>query len=478
MTGAEQWLGGAALVGVLAAFWNKIKVLTWRLANLLIVRARVEGDVGTALGYYCWSELKRSPFGEKRYCSINEFVQPVDRYQVVGYESVGTDPIIFWRGWRPILLNQATQGLDGGGNNGLSTTVTFIRGMFNLDSLLTQAIDRLNETKHSGENGSRYYVKRCFGFGARRLEKGSGSRGYGSDSPDRIDDKDVLNNPDRRYLKWQRQEIGMPRGSADAFSSLAFPPEVLEAVNRCRRWLASAKWYKEKEIAWRLGLLLYGRPGTGKSSLVKAIGRELNLPVYSYDLASFSNQDFEQEWQRMINSTPCIALLEDVDAVFDGRQNRLGEEGGGLTFDCLLNCIGGIKDANGVLVFITTNRPECLDDALGKQDGDRGVSTRPGRIDMVVELGVLTETCRKQLAERILVDCSDKIDTIVQQGDGDTGAQFVERCSKIALEHYWGEQGPKVETNGVVPRHMVDTYDHLLSLKKQQEGRLQYWGSR
>ena len=183
----------------------------------------------------------------------------------------------------------------------------------------------------------------------------------------------------------------------------------------------------------------------------------MTLPVYSYDLASFSNQEFENEWQRMMNSTPCIALLEDVDAVFDGRENCLGDEGGGLTFDCLLNCIGGIKDANGVLVFITTNRPECLDDALGKQDDDRGVSTRPGRIDMVVELGVLDETCRRRLAERILADCPDRIDEFVALGDGDTGAQFVERCSKTALEHYWSERGPKVEANGVVTRHSNKT---------------------
>ena len=473
MTGTEQWLGGAALVGVLAAFWQKIKLLSWRLVNLLIVRARLEDQTARAVAYYCWSEMRRTPFGEKHFKGANDFVQPLDRYQILAYETIGWDPLIFWQGWRPLLISLGTQALEGGGNTGTTTTITFIRGLFDLDQLIIKAVDKLNQVFHSGDQGSRYYVRRVFGMGGRR-NWGSGEkavrspRDYGE-----AKEADASTEPDRRYLKWQRHEIGMPRGSNNPFDCLAFPVSVLDAVERCRRWLASEKWYKEKEIPWRLGLLLYGPPGTGKTSFVKAIGRLLNLPVISYDLASFSNQDFEHEWQNMMSSTPCIALLEDVDAVFDGRENRLGEEGGGLTFDCLLNCIGGIKDANGVLVFVTTNRPECLDDALGKPDGNKGVSTRPGRIDLAVELGVLDQACRQKLAQRILADCPEKIDELVQQGDGYTGAQFTELCAKAALEHYWSEGGPNENTNGKGPlgyrrERLANTYEGLYEKKQRK----------
>lgn len=469
MTGTEQWLGGAALVGMLAALWGKIKLLSWRLINLLVVRARLEGDVGTAVAYYCWITLRRSPFGEKRFNSTNEFVQPMDRYQVVGYEQVSYDPAVFWLGWRPMLVGMDVNALKGGGSNSAAVTITFIRGTFNLDQFIITALDRLNEVRHTGEEGSRFGVRRRFGNGSMRMARWQGEGKRSSDSPEVArEGSDAQNNPDRRYLKWERHDIGMPRGVANPFSNLAFPANVLDAVARCRRWLLSNDWYKRKEIPWRLGVLLYGKPGAGKTSFVRAIGRELNMPIFSYDLASFGNRDFESEWQSMMNSTPCIALLEDVDAVFDGRENRLGEEGGGLTFDCLLNCIGGVKDANGVLLFVTTNRPECLDDALGKP-GDLGMSTRPGRIDLAVELGELDTECRKRLATRILADCPQFIDAHVRQGEGMTGAQFTELCSKTALEYYWRDGGVHIPTTGktpIAPSVQADTYDDLLGRLK------------
>lgn len=445
MTGVEQWLGGAAILGILAACWSRLKILTWRIANLLIVKVRLEGDVGNALACLCWNEFKRSPLGEKRFNSTNDFVQTVGRYQVIGYELVGMDPQVFWKNWTPLVLYNSAQALEGGGNAGLALTVCFIRGSFNLDKLLVASLDRLNELRHGGDKGSRFRVVRKHGNGSRGKRN---SRTYEEGLPSKMEGDspvDPQSSFDHRYLKWSRHEIGLSNGGKNPFGILCYPPEVLNLVEHCRRWYNSESWYKSKEIPWRLGVLLYGGPGTGKTSLVRAIGRELNLPVFSYDLASFGNQDFESGWQSMMSNAPCIALLEDIDTVFDGRENRLGEEGGGLTFDCLLNCIGGIKDASGVLTFVTTNRPECLDPALGRQDEDRGVSTRPGRIDVVLSLGLLDDNCRVKLACKILSDCPKEIERLVKEGNGDSGAQFSERCSRVALEHYWNSSNQNGE---------------------------------
>ena len=138
MNVTEQWLGGAALIGIVAAFWNKAKLLSWRLVNLLVVRARLEGDVGTAVAYYCWNEWKRSPFGEKRYNAITEYIQPVERHQAIGFELIGTDPTLFWLGWRPVLLS--FQANEEAKTLGYSVTLTFIRGMFGLDRLVIQLL--------------------------------------------------------------------------------------------------------------------------------------------------------------------------------------------------------------------------------------------------------------------------------------------------------------------------------------------------
>lgn len=104
MNSLNPWLAGGALLGVVAACWSRLKLLLSRFLSLFIVRARLDGELGNALATYCWHHFRRSPFGERRYDSSKHYVRPVERYQTVGYEIVGTDPVVFWIGWRPLFL--------------------------------------------------------------------------------------------------------------------------------------------------------------------------------------------------------------------------------------------------------------------------------------------------------------------------------------------------------------------------------------
>ena len=81
---------------------------------------------------------------------------------------------------------------------------------------------------------------------------------------------------------------------------------------------------------------------------------------------------------------PCVAVLEDLDWVFAGDKPR---EGVVLGYECLLNIMDGISASDGVCVFVTSNKPEQLDEALMRKMPDGSYVTRPGRIDKVVELG-------------------------------------------------------------------------------------------
>jgi SpoVK/Ycf46/Vps4 family AAA+-type ATPase len=77
-----------------------------------------------------------------------------------------------------------------------------------------------------------------------------------------------------------------------------------------------------------------------------------------------------------------------------------------------------------------------VDTALGRPEGAVG-STRPGRIDRVVELPPLDEAGRGKIARRILRDWTGQWEQVVKDGRGDTGAQFQERCARLALRlHY------------------------------------------
>lgn len=64
-----------------------------------------------------------------------------------------------------------------------------------------------------------------------------------------------------------------------------------------------------------------------------------------------------------------MLVLEDFDALFDGRISRTGQHG--LTFSSVLNALDGMVSAEGVITIMTTNHEERLDATL----------LRGGRVD-------------------------------------------------------------------------------------------------
>ncbi len=435
-------LTGAA-IGLVAAFWSKLKSLAWRVVALFVVRFVLENDAGVAVAEYLWRHGKRSRYGERAYDSAGLFVQPVDRQLVVGFEKIGNDPAVFWVGRVPVLASFVGQGPNG--TYGLKLTVTFLRGTMAADGLVERAVDELNARRH-GDGRRRFTIQRVVGRAGRRPPRGGPPGGdrsgdepmtaSGGSSPSgTIGDESA----GRRYLKWAESELGPP-APPDPLGPLAFPPAIDDLVTEARRWLASEKWYKEKQMPWRRGWLFYGPPGTGKTSLARAICVALDIKLIVLELGTLDDGELIRAWHDARNSTPCMVLIEDIDNVFHLRENVMGEQGPGLNFGTLLNCVGGVEGADGILLVVSTNKIELIDPALGVPDAT-GKSTRPGRIDRAVELTYLDEACRKRVAARILADCPDAVPGAVAAGDGMTGAQFQEHCGAIALDRHWADMG-------------------------------------
>src|SRR5207247_10304065 len=141
--------------------------------------------------------------------------------------------------------------------------------------------------------------------------------------------------------------------------------------------------------------------------------------------AEMGNHDLIKAWAEMQVNVPCLALIEDIDNVFHGRENvsrkhglmpmvfapkKKDGDGDGadrglltpLTFDCLLNCLDGVERVDGIFTIVTTNDIGKVDPALGQPrklpDGSvEFISTRPGRIDKAVELGDMEPADKKRL---------------------------------------------------------------------------------
>jgi len=182
-------------------------------------------------------------------------------------------------------------------------------------------------------------------------------------------------------------------------------------VSDAKDFLKSEKWYADRGIPFRRGYLLYGVPGSGKSSLIHALAGELMLDIYVVSLSSSWIND--STLTTLMGRVPsrCIVLLEDLDAAFTrsvtrskdkekdkkksdsksdneeestsssssrSRRSRNKEnlsDVNTLTLSGLLNALDGVAAAEGRILFATTNHLDQLDPAL----------CRPGRMDVWIE---------------------------------------------------------------------------------------------
>ncbi len=167
---------------------------------------------------------------------------------------------------------------------------------------------------------------------------------------------------------WDMMERRTPR----PLSSLVYSEDVLERLMLdALAFLKDENWYLEMGIPWRRGYMLYGPPGNGKSSLVAALAGALELNLCPLNLSSLLLDD--ERLVKLLSNLPSrsILLLEDIDAVFVGREKPEGS-GSKISFAGLLNALDGVAAQQGCMVFMTTNHRKKLDPAL----------IRPGRCDM------------------------------------------------------------------------------------------------
>lgn len=424
MSNIAFWGIGAGVVALIAAGWRHIVGVARYFRNFVFVTVEVYDIAAVAMESYLVHNGRATRYSLRTITGWKEFVRPKNRRECVAAETIGKESKTFWFGRRPIRVSRTdpTNGKSDGWVISQPLRLTFIRGTFNVDALILAAIEFYNERDRS-RGGARYDVRYLSGTAGKPATITTMAGGV--ETPSHID-----HDLHRRLLRWTLADLGSMKSKGRALDSLALSAEEQKLVDYLRSFLDNREWFSDHGVPWKQGVLLYGIPGTGKTALTRALAEEFNLPIFQFDLATFFNDEFHSSWKDTLSETPCIALFEDIDTVFDGRETVRGE----LGFDRFLNCVDGAERSDGVITIITTNRIDTLDSAIGGRAGDQ--APRPSRINHVVEMKPLDHAGRLQLAQRILSDWPWEWGRIIAAGTSDTGDQFQNRCIDLALEMY------------------------------------------
>lgn len=437
-----NWLafgGSAVVIGMLAASWGYIRVAWSQLSSRVIVSMTVYEAPATGLMAYLLANCKKSTFGPRSYSGRRAYVRPISRFQVIVGEELGHGTLLFWKGWRPLWVTRTSA--SGGDHDNTWVTyrpikVTFLRGTFNADELAIAATETYN--RFNTAEDSRYKVYHCHGTAGKPAQMDAQSGVSGPLRHAQLD-SDLSNRDEhigQRLLQWKTADIGPVRHeTGKAVDDIAMSDEMRALWDKIQHWRNGRSWFNERGLTWRYGALFHGEPGNGKTLFVRTIAEDLDMPVFSFDLATFYNDELRSQWAMVQTCAPAIILIEDIDGVFNGR--KAVTEHIKLSFDSLLNCIDGVERVDGTLLFITTNNIATLDPALGGSTNPGHDTSRPGRVDCAIEFRPPDKVGRAQIAKRILRDWPAEVEKLVNTTEGLSGAQFERRCVDLAEKLYW-----------------------------------------
>lgn len=170
-------------------------------------------------------------------------------------------------------------------------------------------------------------------------------------------------------------------------------------IDSIDKWLYNKELLDSKGIIHKLGILLYGKPGTGKSSIVRAIANKLEYPIEIINLPSF--KDKPDNLQLILNTVykHSIVLFEDIDCIIGDRSNESKDES---ILNILLNFIDGVASPDDCIIIATTNHIEKLDSAF----------TRSGRFDCKVEMCDLQPEIARKMCESFGYKLEEVLDVI------------------------------------------------------------------
>lgn len=249
--------------------------------------------------------------------------------------------------------------------------------------------------------------------------------------------------------------------------TVALPKKQMKAIcNHIDAFLTDKEWYKTAGIPWRTGLLLSGPPGTGKTSLIKALCSHYKKSLYLIDMINMNDMSLRSAMASVPEGE--IVAIEDIDAAGITTRPSEGDvktkgliafSGGpkaekvedllcGVTLSGALNAIDGPASGEGRILIATSNFPDRLDVAL----------VRPGRFDFKTELGFMTTESLCNYISRLYPEYKDL--------DGWEIRENIPACNvqSLVFQH---RQNPEAILEQIAFRKSQSSFDVMNEVKQK-----------
>ena len=217
-------------------------------------------------------------------------------------------------------------------------------------------------------------------------------------------------------------------------------PEGQKVLNGIKAFWERKDKFKEYGYSYKRGILLYGVPGGGKTSIINLLCRELVDTMQGVvftmsddkDLGMYN--DFMSEIYRIIEpERPIITIIEDIDGLCQHKETETK----------LLNVLDGIEQLENVVYLATTNFTERLSERI---------LNRPNRFDMRIEVTSPNDECRR-IYLRHKIKEGDLNDTQLEH--------WVEQTKGMTMAHL----GEVIKSVLILGNSFEDTIKNLHDLK-------------
>lgn len=224
---------------------------------------------------------------------------------------------------------------------------------------------------------------------------------------------------------------------------------VPQEIYDLRDYLLNSQYYIDHGITMAKGILLVGAPGTGKTTIARALAASVDVPfIYASGSefveifvgvgASRIRELFKKAREQMAKTGKkhAIIFIDEIDAIGVRSNGFGGSSEDNRTIDELLTQMDGFTKEGNITVIAATNQVSLVDQAL----------RRPGRFDEIIEIPLPDEKTRLEILLHYLYDPRFKrtvqdsisLDSIARKTQSWSGAELeglVKKAAHQAVRH-------------------------------------------